>query len=229
MSAADKTKLNGIAVSANNYVHPTGDGNLHVPATGTTNNLKVLKAGATAGSAAWGSVGYSELTGVPSTFAPSAHTHPISAITSLQSTLDGKLSTGGTAANSSLLQGFASNAGAVANTVVLRDATGKVTASDFTMTSDLRHKDVVGEIDDEEALMQVLQWESIRYKLHGQTRVMPGHSAQQLLEITPDLVDTSDAEHLTVSYALSSAYYAAAFRAVCKRLEKLENDTANNR
>lgn len=35
------------------YVHPTGDGNMHVPATGTTNNGKVLKAGATAGSAAW--------------------------------------------------------------------------------------------------------------------------------------------------------------------------------
>lgn len=35
------------------YVHPTGDGNLHVPATGTTNSGKVLKAGATAGSATW--------------------------------------------------------------------------------------------------------------------------------------------------------------------------------
>lgn len=35
------------------YSHPTDDGNLHVPATGTTNNGKVLKAGATAGSAAW--------------------------------------------------------------------------------------------------------------------------------------------------------------------------------
>lgn len=35
------------------YSHPTGDGNLHVPATGTTNNEKVLKAGATAGSATW--------------------------------------------------------------------------------------------------------------------------------------------------------------------------------
>lgn len=35
------------------YVHPTGDGNMHVPATGTSNNGKVLKAGATAGSAAW--------------------------------------------------------------------------------------------------------------------------------------------------------------------------------
>lgn len=35
------------------YTHPTGDGNLHVPATGASNNGKVLKAGATAGSAAW--------------------------------------------------------------------------------------------------------------------------------------------------------------------------------
>ena len=37
----------------NLYSHPTGDGNLHVPATGTTNNAKVLTAGATAGSLSW--------------------------------------------------------------------------------------------------------------------------------------------------------------------------------
>lgn len=37
----------------NLYTHPAGDGNLHVPATGTTNNGKVLKAGPTAGSIAW--------------------------------------------------------------------------------------------------------------------------------------------------------------------------------
>ena len=35
------------------YTHPTGDGNLHVPATSTTNNGKVLKAGAAAGSGGW--------------------------------------------------------------------------------------------------------------------------------------------------------------------------------
>ena len=34
-------------------LHPTGDGNLHVPATGTTNDGKVLTAGATAGSFSW--------------------------------------------------------------------------------------------------------------------------------------------------------------------------------
>lgn len=52
-TTSEKDKLTGIAVAANNYAHPTGDGNQHVPATGTTNNGKVLKAGATAGSASW--------------------------------------------------------------------------------------------------------------------------------------------------------------------------------
>ena len=37
----------------NNYVHPTGDGNLHVPANSTTNDGKVLTAGATAGLYTW--------------------------------------------------------------------------------------------------------------------------------------------------------------------------------
>ncbi len=53
MSASDKAKLDGIASGANNYSHPTGDGNLHVPATGTANNAKFLRAGATAGSLSW--------------------------------------------------------------------------------------------------------------------------------------------------------------------------------
>lgn len=63
MSASDKTKLNGLT----NYTHPTGDGNQHVPPTGTTNNGKVLKAGATAGSAAWGTVAFSEIGSKPTT------------------------------------------------------------------------------------------------------------------------------------------------------------------
>ncbi|WP_201305423.1 hypothetical protein [Paenibacillus puerhi] len=75
MSAADKAKLDGIAAGANAYVHPGGDGNLHVPVTGTTNGGKVLKAGATAGSAAWGVVDWTELTGKPASFAPAAHEH----------------------------------------------------------------------------------------------------------------------------------------------------------
>ncbi|OMD00054.1 hypothetical protein BJP49_28590, partial [Paenibacillus odorifer] len=57
----EKTKLAGIATGANNYTHPTGDGNQHVPATGTSNNGKVLKAGTTAGSISWGNVNGSEV------------------------------------------------------------------------------------------------------------------------------------------------------------------------
>ena len=38
------------------YSHPIGDGNLHIPATGTTNNGKVLTAGSTDGSLSWTSL-----------------------------------------------------------------------------------------------------------------------------------------------------------------------------
>lgn len=56
MSSTDKSKLNGIAANANNYSHPTTDGNKHVPANGTTNSGKVLKASATAGTYTWEAV-----------------------------------------------------------------------------------------------------------------------------------------------------------------------------
>jgi hypothetical protein len=46
-------------------VHPTTDGSHHVPAVGTNNANKVLRAGAVAGSEVWGPVAYSELTGAP--------------------------------------------------------------------------------------------------------------------------------------------------------------------
>lgn len=47
------TKLDGIEAGANNYTHPSSDGSLHVPATSTTNNGKVLTAGASAGVFTW--------------------------------------------------------------------------------------------------------------------------------------------------------------------------------
>lgn len=53
MSAADKAKLDGVETGANKYVHLTTDGNMHVPATGTTNNGKALIAGSTAGTFSW--------------------------------------------------------------------------------------------------------------------------------------------------------------------------------
>jgi hypothetical protein len=57
-SAVQKSDIVNLGIPGQDtiYVHPTGDGNLHVPATGTTNNGKVLKAGATAGSISWGTL-----------------------------------------------------------------------------------------------------------------------------------------------------------------------------
>jgi len=112
MSSGDKTKLDGIATGANNYAHPTGDGNLHVPATSTTNNGKVLKAGATAGDLSWGTlakgdVGLGSVDNTSDASKPistatqtalngkanTSHAHAISDTTGLQTALDGKAST----------------------------------------------------------------------------------------------------------------------------------------
>ena len=91
----------GIATNANNYSHPTSDGSKHVPANGTTNNGKVLKAGATAGTYTWsndndtittingktGAIAKSDIIalGIPSQDTVYTHpsTHPASMITDL--------------------------------------------------------------------------------------------------------------------------------------------------
>ena len=53
LSAANVRTIINVADGANNYTHPTGDGNLHVPANSTTNSGKVLTAGAAAGTYTW--------------------------------------------------------------------------------------------------------------------------------------------------------------------------------
>jgi len=62
-----KEKFSTPAESISNietYFHPEGDGNLHVPATETTNNGKVLTAGSTAGDISWQDIPLVELTGM---------------------------------------------------------------------------------------------------------------------------------------------------------------------
>lgn len=68
LTPAQIRSIINVADGANNYVHPTGDGNLHVPATGTTNNGRFLKAGATAGALSWADVTYSDLGGAVPTW-----------------------------------------------------------------------------------------------------------------------------------------------------------------
>lgn len=58
MSKTDKSKLDGVAANANNYTHPTGDGNRHVPATSAGDVNKFLKSAGTAGNApSWVTLG----------------------------------------------------------------------------------------------------------------------------------------------------------------------------
>lgn len=51
MSKADKTKLDGVEVDANNYVHPTSAGNKHIPTGG---NLKQILINDGDGDVTWG-------------------------------------------------------------------------------------------------------------------------------------------------------------------------------
>lgn len=51
MSAADKTKLNGIATGANNYTHPTTSGNKHIPSGGSSGQILRWSSD---GTAVWG-------------------------------------------------------------------------------------------------------------------------------------------------------------------------------
>lgn len=53
ITQAQLNKLNNIDDNANHYVHPTGDGNMHIPATGTTNKGKFLSAGSMPGEVDW--------------------------------------------------------------------------------------------------------------------------------------------------------------------------------
>lgn len=99
MAKEDKSKLDGVASGANNYVHPTGDGNQHVPVTGTSNNGKVLKAGATAGSLSWGTLTKADV-GLGNVDNTSDASKPIS--TAMQTALNGKANTTHTHTNTDI-------------------------------------------------------------------------------------------------------------------------------
>ena len=53
MSSTDKTKLDGVAENANNYVHPTTAGNKHIPSGGSSGQVLAYSS---AGTAAWTNV-----------------------------------------------------------------------------------------------------------------------------------------------------------------------------
>lgn len=86
-TSTEKTKLAGIASNANNYVHPANH-----PASiiiQDTSNRLVTDAQITSWNGKSGFDGnYSNLTNIPTTFAPAAHTHTVADVTGLQTELD---------------------------------------------------------------------------------------------------------------------------------------------
>jgi hypothetical protein len=146
------------------YTHPSTDGNLHVPATGTTNGGKVLTAGGTAGSLLWtdvasavgsvaGRVGDVVLTksdvGLANVDNTSDANKPVS--TAQQTALNLKLdSTAYTAADvltklktvdgtgsgldADLLDGYSASFDSTAVTVAVRDGSGDITSRLFKST-----------------------------------------------------------------------------------------------
>ena len=118
------------ATDANNYVHPTTDGSLHVPATGTTNSGKVLTAGATAGVFTWEipSTGTTDHT-LLSNIGTNTHTQIDTALTRLANTSG--TNTGDNAVNT-LYSGLVTNAthtGDVTGATVLTIGANKVLTS----------------------------------------------------------------------------------------------------
>lgn len=88
---ATKTQLGRIKVGNNlkvdedgtlhgnpSYTHPSGNGNNHIPVNGASGNfLKWLSSGA----AEWANITWNDITGKPSSFNPSSHTHTKANIT----------------------------------------------------------------------------------------------------------------------------------------------------
>ena len=108
------------------YTHPTADGSLHVPATSTTNNGKVLTAGATAGSISWQTVplGVTDHT-LLTNIGTNTHNQIDTALTRLANTLG--TNTGDQDLSTYTNQGNTFNG---VNQLVKLDATGKLPAID---------------------------------------------------------------------------------------------------
>jgi trimeric autotransporter adhesin len=86
-STTGKLKIDGVDTTI--YAHPTGDGNLHVPATGTVSNGKFLKAGSAVGSMSWQQITWSDVSDKPTNFSYVGHSHTSADISDLNTVLSG--------------------------------------------------------------------------------------------------------------------------------------------
>ena len=188
MTGAYATKLDGIAAGATAYVHPTADGSLHVPATSTTNNGKVLTAGATAGSLSWTTPAAAGVTSVAGAGAVNGLTLTGTVTATGSLTLGGSITSVATTGNFQMNSlGVGTAAAATAGDI---RATGDITA----FYSDVRLKAVEGTID--RALDKVMSLSGVYYRGNdvaesfGYTSnvLQVGVLAQEVQAVMPELV-----------------------------------------
>ena len=214
MTNSDKAKLDGISAGATNYVHPTGDGNLHVPATGTGNAGKVLTAGSTAGSMTWSTPtgGVTSVNGQTGSV-----TIDNTSITGLKTTDNAQFASLGVGTTSSGVAGEIRS-------------TGNITAfysSDRTLKENV--KPIIG------ALTKVLQvngvefdWTDAYLAAHGgedsyfNRKHDVGVIAQEIQVVLPEVVATREDGTLAVKYDRIVALLIEAIKDLSAKVDTLE-------
>jgi hypothetical protein len=106
------------------------------------------------------------------------------------------------------------------------DFTGTCTSPKFTQTSDISLKQQINEINSAESLDKVMKFKPVRFKWKSSENIDKknhfGFIAQQIEEIEPNLVDTSD-NIKSVAYSEIIPLLVSTIQNQQKRLEKLEN------
>lgn len=171
---------------------------------------------------AGGASTWAELTGKPSTFPPSAHTHAIGDITGLQGAIDGKVNVAGNQTISGtkdfngILRATATSNATSATTGSLRSAGGLGVALDIfaggniTGYSDIRKKTDIEHIHD--ALDLVLKTRGVYYTRKDTGKKELGYIAQEMLEVIPRVVGGDPTSGLGISYGNLTAVISEAVK-----------------
>ena len=205
MSAADKTKLNGIAANANNYVHPTTAGNKHIPTGGSSGQY--LK-WSSSGTATWSPISYNDLTNKPTIPTDTKVTSNIASSTYYLCGSTSKVSTTGTL---------------VKQSSVYVDNYSQVFASGgFFESSDERLKDFGERVSVDLDKLSELKKNYFTWKDSENTEQQLGVSAQEIRDLYPEIVSENEDGILSVAYDKLSVITLAAIDELYKKNKELE-------
>ena len=206
-------KLDGIAASANNYTHPTGAGNNHIPTGGATNQYLKYSA---SGVATWaaGDAGPTGPDGPDGPTGPDGPDGPPGPAGS-NSTVAGPPGPGGPPGPSGTSNAYAT---AMNQYVRTTDSPEFVTVS---ITSDARTKKDVNTIDN--ALDKVNNLRGVEFTRIADEKRSIGVIAQELEAILPELVATDNEGMKSVNYSQITGVLIEAIKELFKEIEILKN------